>query len=289
LAIKIDPTYTKEHYRRAVANMELCRLEMPFEIFEYNTNAEAGLKKCEKIVDHKSILDSLDLDSIKSSYDGPKLQNDKITLEFVKEMLDYFKDQRKFIKNMHIRLFYQVRNLMLKVSSLVDIDIPKDSKITVCGDIHGQFYDLLNIFDLNGLPSTNNMYFFNGGNHETDDMNKMYGFEGEVNVKYSKEMFELFVETFTTQWIVGHDDVTLDEIRKVNRFNSQQINNESLTCEICDSQILPGRSPSKRRLGVQFGPDVTKNFLKRNNLVKENGYVIEHNGKCITVFSAPNY
>ncbi|CAJ0862670.1 12041_t:CDS:2 [Entrophospora sp. SA101] len=226
---------------------------------------------------------------VESSYDGPKLQNDKITLEFVKEMLDYFKDQRKFIKNMHIRLFYQVRNLMLKVSSLVDIDIPKDSKITVCGDIHGQFYDLLNIFDLNGLPSTNNMYFFNGGNHETDDMNKMYGFEGEVNVKYSKEMFELFVETFTTQWIVGHDDVTLDEIRKVNRFNSQQINNESLTCEICDSQILPGRSPSKRRLGVQFGPDVTKNFLKRNNLVKENGYVIEHNGKCITVFSAPNY
>ncbi|CAJ0864308.1 10355_t:CDS:2 [Entrophospora sp. SA101] len=207
----------------------------------------------------------------------------------------------------------------------------------------GQFYDLLNIFDLNGLPSTNNMYLFNGdfvdrgsfsleviltlfafkwlypnslhltrGNHETDDMNKVYGFEGEVHAKYSKEMFELFAETFTTlplanviknKIMVVHgglfsrDDVTLDEIRKVNRFNSRQINSESLMCEILwsDPQILPGRSPSKRGLGVQFGPDVTENFLKRNNLgklsheVKENGYVIEHNGKCITVFSAPNY
>ncbi|CAJ0646230.1 81_t:CDS:10 [Entrophospora sp. SA101] len=357
LAIKIDPTYTKGHYRRAVANMALCRFEDALRDFRIvnkripsDTNAEAGLKKCEKIVkkmkfekaisvDRKSVLDSLDLDSIivESSYDGPKLQNDKITLEFVKEMLDYFKDQKKIHRKYAYKIILSVRNLMLEVPSLVDIDIPKDSKITVCGDIHGQFYDLLNIFDLNGLPSTNNMYLFNGdfvdrgsfsleviltlfafkwlypnslhltrGNHETDDMNKVYGFEGEVHAKYSKEMFELFAETFTTlplanviknKIMVVHgglfsrDDVTLDEIRKVNRFNSRQINSESLMCEILwsDPQILPGRSPSKRGLGVQFGPDVTENFLKRNNLVKENGYVIEHNGKCITVFSAPNY
>ena len=64
-----------------------------------------------------------------------------------------------------------------------------------------------------------------------------------------------------------------------------------------DPQPLPGRSPSKRGVGFSFGPDITENFLRTNSLqrvvrsheVKDEGYVVEHNGKCITIFSAPNY
>ena len=48
---------------------------------------------------------------------------------------------------------------------------------------------------------------------------------------------------------------------------------------------------------MQFGPDVTQAFLKRNKLelivrsheVKAQGYEVAHGGKLITVFSAPNY
>lgn len=39
----------------------------------------------------------------------------------------------------------------------------------------------------------------NAGNHETDNMNQMYGFEGEVKAKYTAQMFQLFSEVF--QWL----------------------------------------------------------------------------------------
>ncbi|KAK7066364.1 Serine/threonine-protein phosphatase 5, partial [Halocaridina rubra] len=70
-------------------------------------------------------------------------------------------------------------------------------------------------------------------------------------------------------------------------------------CELLWSDPMPGmgRAPSKRGVGIQFGPDVTKRFLDRNKLeyiirsheVKAEGYEVAHDGKCITVFSAPNY
>lgn len=70
-------------------------------------------------------------------------------------------------------------------------------------------------------------------------------------------------------------------------------------CELLwsDPQLSYGRGPSKRGVGIQFGPDVTEHFCKYNNLdyvvrsheVKDMGYDVTHDGKCITVFSAPNY
>lgn len=37
---------------------------------------------------------------------------------------------------------------------------------------------------------------FLAGNHETDNMNSIYGFRGEVKAKYSDHMYQLFTEVF---------------------------------------------------------------------------------------------
>jgi len=143
-------------------------------------------------------------------------------------------------------------------------------------------------------------------------MNQMYGFEGEVKSKYSQQMFDLFTEIFNQlplchlikkKVIVMHgglfskDDVTIDDIKAIDR--NRQPPEDGLMCDLMwsDPQFSLGRSQSKRGVGIQFGPDVTKDFLKKNDLeyvvrsheVKADGYEINHDGKCITVFSAPNY
>jgi len=147
-----------------------------------------------------------------------------------------------------------------------------------------------------------NAFYLSRGNHETDNMNKVYGFEGEAKAKYSDKAFQFFSEIFNTiplanviggkifvvhGGLFSRDDVTLDEIRKIDRF--RQPGSEGLMCELLwsDPCETNGRLPSKRGIGIQFGPDVTENFLKSNGLdllirsheVRENGYAIEHNGK----------
>ncbi|KAF9669433.1 hypothetical protein SADUNF_Sadunf14G0107100 [Salix dunnii] len=284
----------------------------------------------------------MDLD-VEPQYSGARIEGDIVTLDFVKKMMDDFKNQKCIHKRYAFQIVLQTREMLQALPSLVDINVPEGKHFTVCGDVHGQFYDLLNIFKLNGLPSEGNPYLFNGdfvdrgsfsleviltlfafkcmcpsaiylsrGNHESKSMNKIYGFEGEVRSKLSETFVELFAEVFCClplahvingKVFVVHgglfsvDGVKLSDIRAIDRFCEPP--EEGLMCELLwsDPQPFPGRGPSKRGVGLSFGKDVTQRFLQDNNLdlvvrsheVKDEGYEIEHDGKLITVFSAPNY
>jgi serine/threonine-protein phosphatase 5 len=207
--------------------------------------------------------------------------------------------------------------------SLVNISVDDDSEITVCGDIHGQFYDLLNIFSINGNPSETNPYIFNGdfidrgsfcaevmnvmmswkvlypkhfymsrGNHESKNLNKLYGFEHEIKHKYDAKTYELFSDMFTLLPI-GHlinnkilimhgglfskDGVKLDDIKNIQR--KREIPEEGIMCECLwsDPQDDDGRTPSKRGVGISFGPNVAAKFLDENGLsnnIKHDNYSI---------------
>lgn len=76
--------------------------------------------------------------------------------------MDYQRDQKKLHKKYTVILLNKIRDILSAEPTLVDQAIPDEQEFTVCGDTHGQYYDLLNIFKLNGLPTTTNPYLFNG-------------------------------------------------------------------------------------------------------------------------------
>lgn len=364
-ALDLNPDFVKAYYRRAVANTAILRhadaihdwkivvkkspadkvARTQYDACQKLVKRDAFLKAIE-VSDAPSAAEGLDLDSmvIEEGYDGVRLK-DEMTQEFIDDMIERFKVGKKLHRKYVFQIILKVKELVYNEATMVETHVEPSQKITVCGDTHGQYFDLLEIFRLNGFPSPTHHYLFNGdfvdrgswsteialllysykwlypsgfflnrGNHETDDMNRMYGFEGECKAKYSERVFKLFSESFSAlplatligeKYLVLHgglfsdDAVSLDDIRKLNRHAQRQPGQSGLMMEMLwtDPQTAPGRGPSKRGVGMQFGPDVTKRFCEKNGLeavirsheVRMEGYEVEHDGKCITVFSAPKY
>ena len=283
---------------------------------------------------------------------------------YLKYMIGIFKDGGKLPKKHVHAIVAKVQHILKQEHSLLEISLPHSKienppgererllegceKLTVVGDTHGQFFDLLNLFQRYGFVSERHAYLFNGdfvdrgswscevalylyvlkilyphriyinrGNHETVDMNKTYGFADECEHKYSRKVFDVFSESFgalplaallNRSYLVMHgglfsnDLVTLDDLRNINRFpasGATQPPREGLPMELLwtDPQQENGRAPSKRGIGIQFGPDVTERFCLSNKIrkvlrsheVRMQGVEEEHNGRMLTVFSAPNY
>jgi len=364
-AIDLDPKYLKAYYRRASASMAMGKFKealRDYELVAKHKSNDPDLRKklteCRKIVKQKAFERAIagdDKDSsnpvpsfeditIEDSYPGPKLpDNGKPTRDFMLDLEKTFKDQKKLHKRYILQMLKVAMDQFQKQPTLVDLTVPDNGKITVCGDTHGQYYDLCNIFALNGQPSEDNPYLFNGdfvdrgswglevfmtllgwylhdpkcmyltrGNHETKSMNELYGFEGEVKHKVGANAFSIFTTVFQSlpvayvineRVMVMHgglpmvDGVLLDDIRKLNRSCEPGEQGTLTDLLWADPQDENGRGMSKRGTSMQFGPDVTEQFCKQNGLdyiirsheVKEKGWERAHNGKCWTIFSAPNY
>jgi protein phosphatase len=115
-----------------------------------------------------------------------------------------------------------VREIFMAQPMLLEIAPP----IRICGDIHGQYYDLLRIFDRCGTPPSSNYLFLGDyvdrgkhsvetivllyaykilfpqnffllrGNHECASINKMYGFYDDVKRRYNIRLFKNFTDVF---------------------------------------------------------------------------------------------
>ncbi len=330
-------------------------------------DARSKLAQCNKIIKQQKFVSALDTgdraaeSSTSSSwrsielpgdYSGPRWADDEpCDTKFMEATMQHFKMQKMLPRRYVMRLLSEVKTLLRAESTLVEAVLPPQSDeegaperyFNICGDTHGQYYDLLHIFELNGMPSAENPYLFNGdfvdrgsfgvenvlvllgwklalpkamhlnrGNHETINMNKMYGFDGEVKHKLDMACMQMFTQVFQSLPLVhviddkvmvvhgglpSTDDADLAAIKRIDRFKEPPEGSLFADLLWTDPQPFQGRGPSKRGQGKSFGPDITRRFLERNGLqllvrsheVRDDGYLVEHDGKCVTVFSAPNY
>lgn len=113
----------------------------------------------------------------------------------------------------------------LEQPALLELDAP----INIVGDVHGQYKDVLRMFNLCGAPATTNPYLFLGdyidrgaqgietvclllaykckfplnffllrGNHEDPSINRIYGFYDECRKKYSVNTWKKINQTLNT-------------------------------------------------------------------------------------------
>ncbi|KAF7790339.1 hypothetical protein EIP86_001294 [Pleurotus ostreatoroseus] len=167
------------------------------------------------------------------TYDGPKLSTQEdgsygITHEFIKDMLEWFKAGKTLPRRYVWEIALHAYEYFVQEESMVTLPLEEGMTCDVIGDVHGQFYDMLYLYSLTGEPSDKHCLLMNGdlvdrgswsmeviltalaykwlypkrmfinrGNHETREMNRTYGFEGEAKHKHGEQTYKLFSHLFT--------------------------------------------------------------------------------------------
>ena len=223
--------------------------------------------------------------------------------------------------------------------SMLKISAP----LYICGDIHGQYYDLLRVFEILNYPPTSTFLFLGDyvdrgkqsleclllllclkikypskifllrGNHESEALNKIYGFYDEckrrISVKCFKKITTLFNVLPITALInenilcmhggLSKDLNNIDQLNKILR--PTEIPDEGLLCDLVWSdpsdELSDNFGENERNISVTFSKNVVEKFNKDNGLdlicrahqVVEEGFQFFAGMKLVTIFTAPNY
>ena len=233
----------------------------------------------------------------------------------------------------------KAQDIIKKEDSMLKISVP----LYICGDIHGQYYDLLRVFDILKYPPKSKFLFLGDyvdrgkqsleclllllclkiqypsnifllrGNHESEALNKIYGFYDECKRRVSIKCFKKITNLFNILPITALIDDSIlcmhgglsKDLTKIEQLNKilrpTEIPDEGLLCDLVwsdPSDILSDNfGENERNVSVTFSKNVVEEFTKNNGLdlicrahqVVEEGFQFFAGMKLITIFTAPNY
>ncbi len=164
-------------------------------------------------------------------------------------------------------IIFKSYDIILKQPVFIELDSP----INVCGDVHGQFYDLLRLFNYGGEPPKANYLFLGDyvdrgkqsleticlllcykikfpnkvtllrGNHESSVTNRIYGFYDECKRRYNVRIWRSFTDLFNflpVAALIDEKILCMHGGLSPELKNLQNIENISRPTDIPDSGLL---------------------------------------------------